>query len=118
MSQPSFSPDGPCAGVRNGDEVLDKLGITKSFSDAVRLLAFLGVGHLAASAIALVVAAPRFARVQPRADPTPEAEPQRRAARRRVASRSASPPRPKPSRCAAKAAGVGDVAVVRAKCDT
>ena len=57
---------GALAGVRSGNDVLDKLGIFKHFSEPLRLLGILGAGHLVASAIALILAAPRFARTQPR----------------------------------------------------
>ena len=59
---------GALAGVRSGNEVLKKLGIEKRFIQPMNRLAALGVAHLAAGLVALIVTAPRFARMQPRDD--------------------------------------------------
>jgi len=56
---------GALAGVRSGNDVLDKLGIVSSFASPVKYLLALGAFHLAGSALALIFAAPRFARTKP-----------------------------------------------------
>ena len=57
---------GGLAGVHSGNDVLEKLGILTEFTETLSMLATLALLHLLAAAVALIVAAPRFARAQPR----------------------------------------------------
>jgi len=59
---------GALAGVTSGNDVLDKLGILGSFYEPVKNIAFLAVLHLTGSAVALILASPRFAKVKPAHD--------------------------------------------------
>jgi len=62
---------GALAGIRSGNEVLDKLGILTSFEEPLKCLGLLAGLHLAASAAALIMAAPRFAKVQQEGETAP-----------------------------------------------
>lgn len=55
---------GALAVIKSGNDVLRKLGVVRSLSQAAHNLALLGVGHLAISAVALILATPRFAQTQ------------------------------------------------------
>jgi hypothetical protein len=63
MAGPSM---GALAGVRSGNEVLDKLGVAEAFAQPMRALAMLCAAHLGAGLLALIATAPRFARATPR----------------------------------------------------
>ena len=57
---------GALAGVWSGNDVLQKLGVARSFAQPMRALGTLAALHLAAGLLALVATAPRFARTQTR----------------------------------------------------
>lgn len=59
---------GALAGVRNGNEVLERLGVPENFSAPMVGLGSLGALHLLAGLVALIATAPRFARARPPAD--------------------------------------------------
>jgi hypothetical protein len=55
---------GALAGIRSGNEVLEKLGVPERLAQPMLGLGALGVLHLAAGLVALIATAPRFARTE------------------------------------------------------